>query len=67
MILSINCKDAGDPTCSHTISGETFEQKGETFDNAKKHALEEHRITAAEFEEDVKKNEEKYRSLIKKT
>jgi hypothetical protein len=32
----------------------------------KKHALEEHGITAAEFE-DVKKNEEKYRSLIKKT
>jgi hypothetical protein len=29
--------------------------------------LEEHGITAAEFEEDVKKNEEKYRSLIKKT
>jgi len=64
MTLSINCKDAGDPTCSHTISGETEE---ELFDNAKKHALEEHGITAAEFEEDVKKNEEKYRSLIKRT
>ncbi len=63
MTLSINCKDAGDPTCSHTISGEAEQ---ELFDNAKKHALEEHGITAEEFEEDVK-NEEKYRSLIKKT
>ena len=33
----------------------------------KNHAIEEHGMTAAEFEEDVKKNEEKYRSLIKKT
>ena len=63
MTLSINCKDAGDPTCSHTISG----TEQELFDNAKKHALEEHGITVAEFEQDVKKNEDKYRSLIKKT
>jgi predicted small metal-binding protein len=64
MTLSINCKDAGDPTCSHTISGETEQ---ELFDNAKKHALEERGITAAEFEEDAKKNEEIYQSLNKKT
>jgi hypothetical protein len=29
--------------------------------------MEEHGMTAAEFEVDAKKNEEKYRSLIKKT
>ena len=56
MTLSINCKDAGDPTCTHTISGETEQ---ELFDIAKKHAMEEHGMTAAEFEEDAKKNEEK--------
>jgi len=29
--------------------------------------MEEHGMTSTEFEEDAKKNEEKYRSLIKKT
>ena len=49
----------------HThISGETEQ---ELFHNAKNHAIEEHGMTATEFEEDVKKNEEKYRSSIKKT
>jgi hypothetical protein len=64
MTFSINCKEAGDPTCTHTISVETEQ---ELFHNAKNHAIEEHGMTAAEFEEDVKKNEEKYLSLIKKT
>jgi predicted small metal-binding protein len=62
MTFSINCKEAGDLTCTHTISGETEQ---ELFDNAKKHAMEEHGMTAAEFDEDAKKNEDKYRSLIK--
>jgi predicted small metal-binding protein len=61
-MLAIICKDAGDPKCSHTITG-TTEQ--ELFDNAKKHAMESHGMTAQEFEEDAKKNEEKYRKLIK--
>ena len=64
MTFSINCKEAGDPTCTHTISGETEQ---ELFDNAKNHAIEEHGMTASEFEEDVKNNEEKYRSEFKKT
>ena len=64
MTFSINCKEAGDPTCTRTISGETEQ---ELFHNAKNHAIEEHGMTATEFEEDVKKNEEKYRGLIKKT
>jgi predicted small metal-binding protein len=63
-LLSIRGKEAGDPTCTHTISGKTEQ---ELFDNAKKHAMEEHGMTATEFEEDAKKNEEKNRSLIKKT
>ena len=64
MTFSINCKEAGNPTCTHTINGETEQ---ELFHNAKNHAIEEHGMTATEFEEDVKKNEEKYGSLIKKT
>ena len=26
MTLSINCKDAGDPVCTHTMYGETEEE-----------------------------------------
>jgi predicted small metal-binding protein len=63
-MLSINCKDAGDPECSHTITGATEQ---ELFDNAKKHAIETHGMTAEQFEEDTKKNEDKYRKLIKET
>lgn len=63
-MLSINCKDAGDPECSHTITGATEQ---ELFDNAKKHAIEPHGMTAEQFEEDAKKNEDKYRKLIKET
>ena len=63
-MLSINCKDAGDPECSHTITGATEQ---ELFDNAKKHAIGTHGMTAEQFEEDAKKNEDKYRKLIKET
>ena len=63
-MLSINCKEAGDPNCSHTITGATEQ---ELFENAKKHAMEDHGMTAAAFEEDAKKNEDKYRKLIKET
>ena len=63
-MLSINCKDAGDPECSHTITGATEQ---ELFDNAKKHAIETHGMTAEQFEEDAKKNDDKYRKLIKET
>ena len=44
MTFSINCKEAGDPTCTHTISGETEQ---ELFHNAKNHAIEEHGMTAS--------------------
>ena len=63
-MLSINCKEAGDPNCSHTITDNTEQ---ELFENTKKHAMETHGMTAQEFKEDAKKNEEKYRKLIKQT
>ena len=61
-MLSINCKEAGDPQCSHTITGATDQ---ELFENARKNAMQSHGMTAQEFEEDVKKNDAKYRKLIK--
>ena len=36
MTLSINCKDAGDPVCTHTMLGETEE---ELLQNAKEHGF----------------------------
>ena len=36
MTLSINCKDAGDPVCTHTMYGETEE---EVLKNAKEHGI----------------------------
>ena len=62
MTFLINCKQARNPACTHTIRGETEQ---ELFYNVMNHAIREHGMTAAEFEEDVKKNLEKYRSLIK--
>ncbi|MFZ0328920.1 MAG: hypothetical protein WBP64_15425 [Nitrososphaeraceae archaeon] len=37
MTLSLNCKDVGDPVCTHTMYGETEE---ELLQNAKKHGIE---------------------------
>ena len=42
MVLSINCKDAGDPVCNHTMDGETEE---ELLKNAKKHGIKEYGYT----------------------
>ena len=42
MTLSLNCKDAGDPVCTHTRTGETEE---ELLANAKKHGMEVHGYT----------------------
>jgi hypothetical protein len=39
MTLSLNCKDAGDPVCTHTMTGETEE---ELLVNAKKHGMDVH-------------------------
>ena len=62
LMLSINCKEAGSPDCSHTITGSTEE---ELFANAKKHVMESHGMTAEQFDEEAKTNGEKYRKLIK--
>ena len=42
MTLSLNCKDAGDPVCTHTMTGETEE---ELLANVKKHGIEVHGYT----------------------
>jgi predicted small metal-binding protein len=62
MTLSLNCKDAGDPVCTHTMTGETEE---ELLANAKKHGMEVHGYSE-KWNEDISKNKDHFRSLIKK-
>jgi predicted small metal-binding protein len=64
MTLSINCKDAGDPICTHTTYGETEE---ELFENAKTHCIESHGYTEETFTEEVERNLEHFRNMIKTT
>ena len=63
MTLSLNCKDAGDPVCTHTMTGETEE---ELLANAKKHGIEVHGYSEEKWNEDLSKNKDHFRSLIKK-
>ena len=63
MTLSLNCKDAGDPVCTHTMYGETEE---ELIENAKKHGIEVHGYTET-FQEEMAKNLEHFRKVIKTT
>jgi predicted small metal-binding protein len=42
MSLSLNCKEAGDPVCTHTMYGDTEE---ELLANAKRHGIEVHGYT----------------------
>ena len=64
MTLSLNCKDAGDPVCTHTMYGETEE---ELLENAKKHGIEVHNYTEETYNEEMEKNFEHFRNLIKTT
>jgi hypothetical protein len=48
MTLTLNCKDAGDPVCTHTMYGEV------------------HGYTEQSWNEEVAKNGEHFRKLIKK-
>ncbi|MDW0283444.1 MAG: DUF1059 domain-containing protein [Nitrososphaeraceae archaeon] len=64
MTLSLNCKDAGDPVCTHTMTGETEE---ELLANAKKHGMEVHGYTEETWNEEISKKKDHFRSLIKKT
>ena len=50
MPLSLNCKDAGDPVCTHTMYGETEE---ELLNNAKKHGIEVHGYTEQTWNEEI--------------
>ena len=62
MTLSINCKDAGDPVCTHTMYGETEE---ELLKNAKEHGIKEHGYTEETWNEKMSKDQEKFKTLIK--
>ena len=64
MTLSINCKDAGDPVCTHTMVGETEE---ELLQNAKEHGFKVHGYTEEQWNEEISKNLEHFRKIIKKT
>jgi predicted small metal-binding protein len=62
MTLSINCKDAGDPVCTHTMYGET---EDELLQNAKKHGIEVHGYTEETWNKEIAHNKEDFRKLIK--
>ena len=64
MTLSLNCKDAGDPVCTHTMYGETEE---ELLQNAKKHGIEVHGYTEETWNEEIAKNRDHFKKLIKTT
>lgn len=64
MTLSINCKDAGDPVCTHTMYGETEE---ELLKNAKEHGIKEHGYTEETWKNEMSHNIEHFRSIIKKS
>jgi predicted small metal-binding protein len=64
MTLSLNCKDAGDPICTHTMYGETEE---ELLQNAKKHGIEVHGYTEETWNDEIMKNKDHFRKLIKTT
>ena len=64
MTLSLNCKEAGDLICTHTMYGESEE---ELPANAKKHGMEVHGYTEETWNEEVAKNAEHFRKLIKNT
>ena len=46
MTLSLNCKDAGDPVCTHTMFGETEE---ELIENARIHGIQVHGYTGVYY------------------
>jgi predicted small metal-binding protein len=64
MTLSINCKDAGDPVCTHTMYGETEE---ESLKNAKEHGIKENGHNEKTWKDEMSHNIEHFRSLIKKS
>ena len=61
MTLNLNCKDARDPVCTHTMYDETEE----LLENAKRHGIEAHGYTEETFNERVGKDKENFRKSIK--
>ena len=61
MTLSFNCKDAGDPVCTHTMYGET---KQKLLENEKRHGIEAHGYTEETFNERIGKDKEIFRKLV---
>jgi hypothetical protein len=59
MTLSLNCKDAGDSVCTHTMYGDTEE---EVLQNAKKHGY-----TEESWNDEIAKNADHFHKLIKTT
>jgi predicted small metal-binding protein len=64
MTLSINCKDVGDPVCTHTMYGDT---EDELIANAKKHGIEVHGYTEETWNEEMSKNMDNIKKFIKST
>ena len=64
MTLSMNCKDAGDPVCTHTMYGDT---EDELIANAKKHGIEVHGYTEETWNEEMSKNMDNIKKFIKST
>jgi predicted small metal-binding protein len=62
MTLSINCKDVGDPVCTHTMYGDT---EDELIANAKKHGIEVHGYTEETWNEEMSKNMDNIKKFIK--
>ena len=62
MTLTLNCKDADDPVCTHTMQGETEE---ELLENAKKHGIEVHGYTEDTWNKEIATNMDHFRKLIK--
>jgi O-acetylhomoserine/O-acetylserine sulfhydrylase-like pyridoxal-dependent enzyme len=62
MTLNLNCNDAGDSVCAHTMYGETEE---ELLQNAKRHGIEVHGYTEESWNEEIAKNADNFRKLIK--
>jgi Protein of unknown function (DUF1059) len=59
MILSLNCKDAGDPICTHTVYGET---EKELIENARKHGTETHGYTEEDWQKEIASNFEHFKT-----
>jgi len=61
MTLGLNCKDAGDPVCTHTMHGETEE---DVLQNVMKHGIEVHGYTDQTWNEEIAKNRDHHKKFV---